>query len=177
MAAYYACLYILILGFRLLYILYPSFLFARSISIPYRTNSIYNLAFSAPSISVLLTHSPTTSTNLSTSSKLFPACKQTLTLCPPTGTVGATIARTMKPAVWHSFAKSRGSGVRSEKIGDSGQRCGMRKRRCEGGSDRARRRECRCDTSAHICAAGWMGVSKGGTKVGGNVQRQFRRLS
>lgn len=106
----------------------------------YRTIPIYNLAFSAPSPSILPTHFPTTPTNLSTSSKLFPACKQTLTLSPPTGTVGATIARTINPAAWHSLAKSRGRGVSNEKIGDSGQRCGMRRSGCDGDSERARRR-------------------------------------
>lgn len=58
-----------------------------------------SLAESTPSTPFIFsTHSPIVATSLSTSSKLFPACKQTLTRCPPSGTVGGTIALTTNPA-------------------------------------------------------------------------------
>jgi hypothetical protein len=63
-------------------------------------------------------------TNASTSCFEFPACKQTLTRCVPSGTVGGTIGLTMNPASWHHFAKLLGSGVRRANIGELGRDCG-----------------------------------------------------
>lgn len=69
-------------------------------------------------------------TSLSTSSKVLPECRQTLTLCPPSGTVGGTIGLTINPPSWQNFAKLRGCGVNSEKIGDWGWSGGI----CNGGT-------------------------------------------
>lgn len=77
---------------------------------------------------LLLNHCPIPPTNPSTSLNVFPECRQTLTLCVPFGTVGGTIGRTRNPSSWQNFARLRGSGVRSEKMGDCGFCWGTRSR-------------------------------------------------
>jgi hypothetical protein len=58
--------------------------------------------------------------NLSTSPRVFPACKHTLTLCVPSGTVGGTIGLTINPASWQNLARLLGSCVKRENIGERG---------------------------------------------------------
>src|SRR4051794_3993385 len=67
------------------------------------------------------------SSNLLISSALFPACKHTLTLCVPSGTVGGTTALTIIPLLCRKLANSFGSLVLIEKIGDFGHICGVPK--------------------------------------------------
>lgn len=65
-------------------------------------------------------HSLILATKFSTSAKVLPACKHTLTRSVPLGTVGDTIGLTTNPASWQKLAKLRGSGVSKEKIGEEG---------------------------------------------------------
>lgn len=77
--------------------------------------NFYNLLFMAPVIhSSIALHSP------STSSTVFPACRHTLTLSCPAGTVGATIGLTVKPLSWQYCAKFLALLVVSGRIGDCG---------------------------------------------------------
>lgn len=65
-----------------------------------------------------LTHSAIASTSSSISARVFPACRHTRTRSLPLGTVGAMMARTTSPRCWQWLAKSRGYGVRREKMGE-----------------------------------------------------------
>lgn len=66
------------------------------------------------------THASTALPKPSISSKVFPAWRHILTLSLPSGTVGATIGRTMKPLCWQCCAKLRGCNVKSGIMGDFG---------------------------------------------------------
>lgn len=70
-------------------------------------------------------HSLILTTNLSTSSNVFPACKQILTRCVPSGTVGGTIGRTINPDVWRNWASWRGRELRREMMGEFGGCAGI----------------------------------------------------
>jgi len=67
-------------------------------------------------------HSTTPSTNLSTSSLVFPACKHTLTRSFPFGTVGHVIGRAFMPSVRRNAERGRGWDVMIGIIGEERSR-------------------------------------------------------
>lgn len=69
-------------------------------------------------------HSLIASSNSLTSSAVFPACRQILTLDVPSGTVGGTTALTIIPLSCRNFANAFGSLNWIEKIGLCGRSVG-----------------------------------------------------
>ena len=78
----------------------------------------HNFASLTPAMSSLLKiQSRTPLASMPTSSLVFPACKHTLTLSSPFGTVGYVIGLTRKPSLTRCAASARGSEVRSGMMG------------------------------------------------------------
>jgi hypothetical protein len=105
----------------------------------------YNRAKSTPSafprsfitsLRLATHHSSIASTNVLTSATLFPACKQSRTLCVPSGTVGGTTALTIIPLFCRNAANRLGSCNWIEKMGLCWHCVGIR-RRDVGGDDAA----------------------------------------